>query len=248
MNATNTITGRKPVMEALRAGTRIDRILLLAGSQGEVIDEIRKFAARQHVTLREVDKQEFRTLTTDARTQGVIAFVPAKQLIDLEQLLKKPGERGEKGFLLILDGIEDPQNLGALIRSAECAGAHGVVIPKHHAASVTASVVKASAGATEHMALAEVTNIVRAMEELKEQGYWIVGLDMQGTQEYTELDYATPVAIVVGNEGRGIRRLVKEHCDHLVRIPLHGRVDSLNASVAGALVMFEVARKRAVKR
>lgn len=240
----NTIIGRKPVIEALRAGTRIEKIVMLPGVQGNIIDEIRKLAREKRVTIGEVRRDEFRQFATDAAAQGVVAMVASKHYVTLKQLLEAPKERNEKGFILVLDEIEDPQNLGALVRTAECAGAHGVVIPKHHAAPVTAAVVKASAGATEHMAMAEVTNIVSALEELKEEGYWIVGLDMQGTKHYTEMDYSTPIAVVVGNEGRGIRRLVKEHCDHLVKIPLFGKVSSLNASVAGALVMFEVARAR----
>ena len=240
----NIIAGRKPVMEALKAGTHIERIILLSGVQGNVIEDIRQLASDRRIAIGEVNKLEFREIATDAMAQGVVAIVPAKRFVGLDQILEVPRERSEKGFVLILDEIEDPQNLGALVRTAECAGAHGVVIPKHHAAPVTASVVKASAGATEHVAMAEVTNLVRAMEELKQEGYWIVGLDMAGDKKYTDLDYTTPIAIVVGNEGKGIRRLVKEHCDHLVKIPLHGKLDSLNASVAGALVMFEVARKR----
>ena len=240
----NIIVGRKPVMEALKAGTHIERIMLLSGVQGRVIEDIKKLATDRRIAIGEVNKLEFHDLAADAMTQGVVAVVPAKKYVGLDQILEIPGKRNEKGFVLILDEIEDPQNLGALVRTAECAGVHGVVIPKHHAAPVTASVVKASAGATEHVAMAEVTNLVRAMEELKQEGYWIVGLDMEGDKRYTDLDYTTPIAIVVGNEGKGIRRLVKEHCDHLVKIPLHGKLDSLNASVAGALVMFEVARKR----
>ncbi len=134
--------------------------------------------------------------------------------------------------------------MGALVRTAECAGVHGVVLPKHHAASVTTTVVKTSAGATEHMPMAEVTNIVNTLEQLKEDHYWVVGLDAEGDRLYTQIDYATPVALVVGSEGKGIRRLVREHCDYLVKIPLFGKIPSLNASVAGALVMFEVARQR----
>ena len=238
------IAGRKPVIEALKAGTRIEQIVFLVGVQGRVIDDIRALAERKNVQVTHVNKQQFRELATDATTQGVVAIVPTKQYVGLERILDIVPSRDEPGFILILDEIEDPQNLGALVRTAECAGVHGVVIPKHGAASVTSTVVKASAGATEHMAMAEVTNIVNTMEELKTKGYWIVGLDMDGEKLYNAVDYSTPIALVVGNEGKGIRRLVREHCDHTVKIPLYGKLDSLNASVAGALVMYEVAKQR----
>jgi 23S rRNA (guanosine2251-2'-O)-methyltransferase len=242
------IAGRKPVMEALKAGTRIERIVFLVGVQGRVVSEIRGLAERRNVQVSFVNKQQFRELATDATTQGVVALVPAKKFVEIDTVLAIPSQRGEKGFLLILDEIEDPHNLGALIRTAECAGVHGIVVPRHHAAPVTSTVVKAAAGATEHMPMAEVTNLVQTIGLLKDHGYWIVGLDGDGEKKYTEIEYGMPVAIVVGNEGKGIRRLVREHCDHVARIPLYGKIESLNASVAGALAMFEVARHRHEER
>jgi 23S rRNA (guanosine2251-2'-O)-methyltransferase len=238
------IAGRKPVIEALRAGTSIEQVVFLIGVQGNVIREIRDLAERRHIKVVQANKQQFRELATDATTQGVVAVVPTKQFAALEEVLAVPETRGEKGFLLVLDEIEDPHNLGALVRTAECSGVHGLILPRHHAASVTTTVVKASAGATEHIAMAEVTNITQTLEALKEAGYWIVGLDGSADKVFTEVDYAMAVALVVGNEGRGIRRLVREHCDMLVRIPLYGKIDSLNASVAGGLAMYEVARCR----
>ncbi len=239
------IAGRKPVMEALRAGTQIEKIVFLVGVHGKVIENIKLAARRRGVEVVEVNRQSFRDLASNATTQGVVAVVPTKQYVDIDYVVNIGRERDQKGFVLLLDEIEDPQNLGALIRTAECAGAHGVIIPKHHAASVTTAVVKASAGATEHVAMARVTNVVNAMEELKAKGFWIVGLDMTGEQLYTDADYSVPIVAVVGREGKGIRRLVKEHCDKLVKIPLYGKIDSLNASVAGALVMYEIAKQRA---
>ena len=241
---TNVLTGRKPVMEALRAGRPLERILVLRGTHGSTIEEIRKLAEQRGVTILDSEKQHFREFTPEALTQGVIAFAPQKKAATLEDILAGIKERGDTGFILILDQIEDPQNLGALIRTAECAGTHGVILPKHHTAPVNETVAKASAGATEHLAVAEDTNIVSAIEELKQAGFWVVGLAGDGEKTYSQVDYTVPIAFVVGNEGRGIRRLVKEHCDHLVRIPLFGRVESLNASVAGALGMFEVVRQR----
>jgi 23S rRNA (guanosine2251-2'-O)-methyltransferase len=238
------IAGRKPVMEALKSGTRVEKIVFLTGVQGGVIRELRELAERRNVPVVQATKQEFRELAIDQTTQGVVAVVPMKQYVPLERLLEIPAERGEKGFLLVLDEIEDPHNLGALVRTAECAGVHGVVLPKHHSAPVTTAVVKTSAGATEYMAIAEVTNIAATLGELKEGGYWIIGLDGSGDKLYTDVDYSTPVALVIGNEGKGIRRLVRETCDHLVRIPQRGKIESLNASVAGALAMYEVVRAR----
>jgi 23S rRNA (guanosine2251-2'-O)-methyltransferase len=242
------LTGRKPIIEALRSGKPIERIGILQGIRGGIIDEIRRLAEQRGVTLAEIDRQSFRQLAVDATTQGVIAFIPTRPPADLDQILASLAERRETGFFLILDQIEDPQNLGALVRTAECAGIHCVIIPKHHAAAITGTVVKASAGATEHIPITEVVNIVSTVERLKEAGFWIVGLAGEGEKFYNEPDYTVPIVLVVGNEGRGIRRLVKEHCDHLVRIPLFGKVGSLNASVAGALGMYEVVRQRTGKK
>ena len=239
------IAGRKPVMEALKAGTQIEKILLLHGVHGGIIDEIRNAARRVHIPVADLPKEDFRTFADDITSQGIVALTPGrKQLLSLDQLIFAVRGRSEPGFLLLLDEIEDPQNLGALIRTAECAGVHGVILPKHHSAPIGPAAVKASAGATEHMAIAEVINIVNAIEELKNERFWIAGLEGSGTTPYTAGDYTGPIALIVGNEGKGIRRLVKEHCDFLVSIPVRGKVSSLNASVAGALVMYEVVRQR----
>jgi len=239
------IAGRKPVMEALRAGTSIEKIVFLLGVQGTVIEEIRKTAERSKVPVSQANRQQFRELASDATTQGVVAILhKGKAFVEIGEIVAAAEAKGEKPFVLILDSVEDPQNLGALVRSAECAGVHGVVIPKHHAASITSAVVKASAGATEHMPMAEVTNLVSTLDELKGMGFWTVGVAVEGETLYTAYDYTPPVAIVVGNEGKGIRRLVREHCDTLVKIPMYGSLGSLNASVAGALVMYEATRQR----
>ncbi|MCC6395982.1 MAG: 23S rRNA (guanosine(2251)-2'-O)-methyltransferase RlmB [Bacteroidetes bacterium] len=238
------LTGRKPVLEALKAGRPLERILLLRGTHGGTIEDIRKLADQRGVPIVASEKQHFRDFAPEALTQGVVAYAHDRALVDLDQILEEVRQSGATGFLLILDQIEDPQNLGALIRTAECAGTQGVIVPRHHSAPVTPAAVKASAGATEHILIAEVANIVNAIEQLKNEGFWIVGLASEGEKLYTELDYSVPTAIVVGNEGQGLRRLVREHCDHLVRIPLFGKVQSLNASVAAALSMFEVVRQR----
>lgn len=238
------IAGRQPVIEALKAGTLIEKIVILFGVKGNALEKIKQLARQNRVPVTEVGKQRFRELVSDTTTQGVVAVVGTKKYVELSDILDAAAARKETPFLLLLDEIQDPQNLGALIRTAECAGVHGVVIPKHNAAAVNQTVAKTSAGASEHMPVAKVTNIVACIEELKEKGFWIVGTDSDADKDYTELDYSSPLGLVVGNEGTGIRKLVKEKCDFLVKIPLYGSVESLNASVAGALVMYEAVRRR----
>ncbi len=244
---TNIIAGRNPVMEALRAEAMIEKVVVLAGIKGNVIEKIRDLAKRRRVPFVEVGKQKFRELVSDTTTQGVVAIVGTKEYVEVEDILAIAGRRGEPATVLILDEIEDPHNLGALIRTAECAGVHGVIIPKHHAASVNQTVAKTSAGASEHMPVAKVGNIASTLDELKQKGLWIVGTDTGATKDYTEIEYNMPLAIVIGNEGKGIRQLVREKCAFLVSIPLYGKVESLNASVAGALLMYEVVRQRKKK-
>ncbi len=240
----NIIAGRNPVMEALRAGTLIEKVVSLAGVKGSIIEKIKMTAKRNRIPCVEVGKAKFRELVSDTTTQGVVAIVGTKDYVEVDDILKVAQERNETPFVLILDEIEDPQNLGALIRTAECAGVHGAIIPKHHAASVNQTVAKTSAGASEHLPVAKVTNVVTTIEELKQKGFWIVGTDSAAEKTYTQIDYSSPIAVVVGNEGKGIRQLVGEKCDFVVKIPLYGQVESLNASVAGALIMYEVIRNR----
>ncbi len=244
MKSDQIVAGRKPVLEALHARTRIEKIVLLSGTQGEAVRAIRSAAKTRGVRVVEVNREQFQEIAGGAGAQGVAALIAPRLLASLESITDAAARTNRPAFILILDEIEDPHNLGALIRSAECAGAHGVIIPKHHAATVTSTVVKTSAGATEHIPIAEVTNIVNTIKELKTLGLWVIGLDGNAGKTFQQVDYTTPIALVVGNEGRGIRRLVKEHCDHLVRIPLFGSISSLNASVAGAIVLFAAAMER----
>ncbi|MEX2116563.1 MAG: 23S rRNA (guanosine(2251)-2'-O)-methyltransferase RlmB [Bacteroidota bacterium] len=239
-----TITGRKPVLEALRARQSLEKVVIAYGTHGKAMDDIRREARRNGVPVTEVDREKFRQIADESSAQGVVAIGAVKAYVEVEDLLEIARQRGEKPYLLILDEIEDPHNLGALIRTAECAGVHGVIIPKHHSASINETVAKTSAGASLHLPAARVTNIAQTIKFLKENGVWIVGADASGDKLYFEADYGGPIAIVVGNEGKGIRKLVKEKCDFLVRIPLRGKVESLNASVAGALVLFEAAKAR----
>lgn len=243
----NIIAGRNPVMEALRAGTMIEKVVVLAGIKGNIIEKIKLMAKRNRVPFVEVGKAKFRELVSDTTTQGVVAIVGTKEYVEVEDILALAEQRGEPATVLVLDEIEDPQNLGALIRTAECAGFHGVIIPKHHAASVNQTVAKTSAGASEHMPVAKVVNIAATLDDLKQKGLWMVGTDVGAERDFTDVEYDMPVAIVVGNEGKGIRQLVREKCDFLVNIPLYGKVESLNASVAGALLMYEVVRQRKKK-
>lgn len=243
-----TIVGRQPVLEALKAGTIIEKILVLEGVQGKPLEEIRAAAQARNIPVVVMNRYRFRDLVGHQKTQGVIALLSKPfKYSTVAQLLARAMAWGEKPFVVVLDEIEDPQNFGALVRTAECAGAHGAIVPKHRSAPVSTAVVKASAGATQHLPIAEVTNIVHTIEELKKEHLWITGLDASGDKLYIEVDFTLPIALVVGNEGRGIRRLVKEHCDFVVRIPLFGKIASLNASAAGAIVMYEVVRQRSRK-
>ncbi|HWP82288.1 MAG TPA: 23S rRNA (guanosine(2251)-2'-O)-methyltransferase RlmB [Bacteroidota bacterium] len=237
------IAGRHPVLEALKAGEQLEKIILHHGAHGPAIDQIRSLARQRGVVVVEANKERFRELG-EGTDQGVVALRSDVTYAEIEDLLQIAKERNEPPFLLILDEIEDPHNLGALIRTAECAGVHGVIIPKHHSATVSSTVTKAAAGATAYVRIAKVTNIAQTLDELKSLGLWIVGTDSAGEKAYDGIDYNGPIAVVIGSEGKGIRRLVKEKCDFLVRIPLYGKIASLNASVAGALVLFEAAKVR----
>ena len=239
------IAGRNPVLEALRSPGGLVRVVLLDSVRGGIIEEIRHAAEEAGISVEILAREDFMEIARGAKAQGVLALAQDKPPIDLESLLLQMEGKDAPGFLLIPDQIEDPGNLGALIRTAECAGADGVIVARHHSASLSPGTIRASAGATEHVPVADAGNLVNAMKELKKMGFWIAGLDGKGDRLYTEVDYRGPIAIVVGSEGKGIRRLVREQCDYLVRIPLFGKIESLNASVAGALVMYEVSRQRA---
>jgi 23S rRNA (guanosine2251-2'-O)-methyltransferase len=244
----NLIAGRQPVLEALRSDTPLEKIYILYGTHGGVIQQIEQLARRRGVPVKAIDKQRFQELSGGAGAQGVFAVAASRQYVDVDDLLRIAEEKGEQPFLLILDEIEDPHNLGALIRTGECAGVHGVILPRHHSASLNETVTKASAGASLHVPAAKVTNIATTLDDLRKKGVWIVGTEMNAPRLYTDVDYSGGIGIVVGNEGKGIRRLVLEKCDFLVRIPMYGKIGSLNASVAGALMLFEAAKHRHGKK
>ncbi len=239
------IEGRNAVLEALRSGRPIGKILVAEGSRPGPLQELRRLARERGVLVQEVERMRLDRMSLTGKHQGVIALALAKEYVTVDDILRVARERQEEPFLLVLDGIEDPHNLGALIRTAEGAGVHGVVVPKRRAAPLTAAVGRASAGALEYMAVAQVPNLARCIEDLKSRGLWVVGADPQGEQVYTDADLTGPIAVVIGSEGKGIHRLVKEKCDFLVTLPMRGRISSLNASVAGSLVMYEIVRQRA---
>ena len=239
------LVGRHAVLEALRAGQPVSRVLVSRAAHGPgPLREIFEIARRRGVPVQQVDARRLEALAHGLPHQGVAALTAAQALVDLDDVLDVARRRGEQPLLIVLDGIEDPQNLGAIIRTAEAAGAHGVVIPRRRAAGLTPAVARAAAGATAHLAVAGVTNVVAALERLKQAGVWAVGADPGAPDPYDAGALEPPVAIVMGAEGRGLHRLVRERCDRLVHIPLRGQVRSLNVSVAAALLLYEAARPR----
>lgn len=236
------IEGRNPVLEALAAGRTVKEVLIAAGARGRALLEIEEAAARRGVPVRRLPRRELERITRTAAPQGVAAFASPIAYTPLEEVLAATD--GEPGLLLVCDGIVDPHNLGALIRTADAAGAHGVVIPKRRAVGLTATVIKASAGAAAYVPVAQVVNLTRTLLELKERGFWVAGAAMEGSTPLWEADFRSPTALVVGSEGKGLSRLVAEACDFLVSIPMYGSISSLNASVAGALLLYEAVRQR----
>jgi len=241
----DVVEGRNPVLEALRAGRPINKIFIAQGVvQPAVVVEILRLAKEAGALVERVDRRAIDRLSTTGRSQGVVALVAVKTYANLDQLLEIGRIRGEPPLLILLDGIQDPHNLGAIIRTADGAGVHGVVIPGRRAAGLTASVARSSAGAVEHVPVARVGNLSNALARLAKDNIWTVGIDPSGSSDYTEVDYRQATAIVIGAEGKGLSRLVKERCDILASVPMRGKVASLNASVAAALVMYEAMRQR----
>jgi 23S rRNA (guanosine2251-2'-O)-methyltransferase len=239
------IYGRNPVLEAIRSGSRgVNRIFLMQGSRDGVLNQIEAHAKAKGIPITVETRHRLDTLAGTDKHQGVLAVVEDFHYADLQDVLDIAKKKKENPFLLLLDEIEDPHNLGAILRSADAAGAHGAVIPKNRAVEVNSTVLKASAGAAEHIPTVKVTNLNETIRELKEANIWVVGTDADASKNFYEYDFKGPVAIVIGNEGKGLRRLVSENCDELVKIPMAGKMSSLNASVAAALMLFEVARQR----
>ncbi len=237
----NLLSGRNPIREALKAGRDIEKLLVQRGELSGSAREIVQMAREQHILVQEVDKSRLDDITP--HHQGLLAFASAYQYSTVDAMLAEAAEKGEDPFLILLDGVTDPHNLGAIIRSAECVGAHGVIVPERRSVGLTPAAVKASAGAVEHMKVARVTNLNRTLEELKEKNVWTYALDMDG-EDYEKVNFKGGVALVVGAEGEGVSRLTLETCDQKVSLPMAGHIDSLNASVAAGIVMYRVLSSR----
>ena len=243
------IEGRNPVIEALRAGRPISKILVdrnvqLHGAAAQILQS----AKSRGVMVELVDKQTIDRQSVTGSSLGVIAFASAKDYVSLDDLFSLSREKWEPALYLVLDGIEDPHNLGAILRTAEATGVHGVVIRERRAVGLTPAAVKASAGAVEYVPVARVTNISQAIITLKKYNIWVTGIDMAGWQDYSQVDFNLPTAIVIGGEGKGLSDLARKRCDSIASIPMKGKISSLNASVAAAVVMYEVLRQRALKK
>ncbi len=238
-----TIEGRNAVIEAFRAGKPIDKLFVLDGCQDGPIATIKREARKNDTIVKYVEKERLDQISETGKHQGVIAYAAAYEYASVEDILELAKGKGEDPFVFLLDNIEDPHNLGAIIRTANLAGAHGVIIPKNRAVGLTATVARTSAGALNYTPVAKVTNLTKTIEELKKDGMWFVCADMGGTQMY-DLNLKGSIGVVVGNEGEGVGRLVKEHCDYIASIPMKGDIDSLNASVAAGVLAYEVVRQR----
>lgn len=239
----NMIEGRNAVLEALRSGKPVDKLYVLDGCQDGPVRSIVREAKKHDTILHFVEKERLSQLSETGKHQGVIAYVASYEYAEVEDMLALAKGKGEDPFLILLDNIEDPHNLGAIIRTANLAGAHGVIIPKRRAVGLTATVAKTSAGAINYTPVAKVTNLAKTMEELKKQGLWFVCADMGGVSMY-DLNLTGPIGLVIGNEGEGVSRLIKEKCDFIAGIPMKGDIDSLNASVAAGVLAYEIVRQR----
>jgi 23S rRNA (guanosine2251-2'-O)-methyltransferase len=277
----NLIIGRKPVLEALNSGEKIDQVYILYGQQGAIINSIIVAAKKRGVKVNQVSSDKFKQITKDKIAQGVAAIKSFQKFYTLEELLNSARQKHKKTdvisnessseksefsnvekifppisqsqndnavfpLLLILDSIQDTHNVGAIIRSAECSGVDGIIITKHNSAPINETVLKTSAGAAEHVKICPVSNLAQTLKELKENGYWIIGSSLDNSKPYTEVDYKMPVALIVGNEEKGIRKLTADNCDILVRIPMKGKIQSLNVSVAAGILLFEIQRQRSL--
>ena len=239
------IEGRNSILEHLRAGKDINRLYIQKGDRSGSINEIIALAKEKKIVINEIEKTKMDKMSETHHAQGVIALVPPYEYSSVDDIIEEARSKGEKPFIIILDGIEDPHNLGSVIRTAECAGVHGIIIPKRRSALVNSTVNKTSAGALEYMKVAMVTNLNETIRYLQSKDIWIYGTDMEATSYYYEQNYSdSGVAIIIGSEGFGMQKLVKENCDFLIKIPMKGHINSLNASVSSAIVMYEVMNQR----
>ena len=240
------VEGRNSVLELLESGRDINKIFVQTGEKHGSINKIIALAKEKKVLINEISKEKINQMALSENHQGVIAIVPPFNYCEIDDILFEANTRQEDPFVVLLDGIEDPHNLGSIIRTAETAGVHGIIIPKRRAASVNSTVNKVSSGAVEHMKIARVNNLVETIKYLKDQGLWICGTDINTKTYYYDQDLTGPIAIVIGNEGSGISRLVKENCDFLVKIPMKGKITSLNASVSAGIIIYEAVKQRKI--
>lgn len=240
------IVGRKPVLEAINSGEEIEQVFILFGQKGGIVDAIRTAAKKRGIKINQVTSDKFKALTNHPNTQGIIAKRASYKFYELEDIISSAKEK-KYPLLLLLDSIQDTHNLGAILRTAECSEVDGIILTKHNSAPINETVVKTSAGATEHLKVAQVNNLVQAIKQLKENGFWIVGSSLENSNPYTDIDYTIPLALIVGNEEKGIRRLTSENCDILINIPMKGKIQSLNVSVATGIILFEILRQRSSK-
>jgi len=239
------IIGRKPVLEALNSDDEVSQVFILFGQEGGIIDAIRVAAKKKGIKVNQVPFEKFRQITQSKIAQGVAASKSVQKYYDLYEIINE-SKKSEYPLLLILDSIQDTHNVGAILRSADCSGVDGIIITKHNSAPINETVVKTSAGASEHVKMTLINNLAQTIEELKHKGFWIVGSYLEGAKDYTRVDYKVPIAVIVGNEEKGIRKLAADKCDYLVRIPMKGKIQSLNVSVATGILLFEILRQRSI--
>ena len=241
------ITGKNPVYEALRSNRTINKIFIAEAVQKSNIKSILSLAKEKDVVIQFIPKQKLDKIAHSTNHQGIVAETAAYSYVDLTEIISKSKGKGKEPFLIMLDGIEDPHNLGSILRTADVVGVDGVIIPKRRSASLSATVAKTSAGAVEYVPVTRVTNLAQTLDQLKKEGYWIVGTDASAKEYFTEIDYSLPICLIIGSEGKGISKLIKEKCDFFVSMPMKGHINSLNASVAAAIIMYEVYRQRDFK-
>ena len=244
----DVLIGRNAVIEAIRSGRGINKLLIADGDKEGSVKEVISLAKEQGIVIQFVERSKIEGIAGGLRHQGVLAYVAPVAYSDLETILQAAETKGEAPFLLLLDELEDPHNLGALLRTADATGVHGVLIPKRRSVPLTATVAKTSAGAVEYVPVARIGNIAQTVRKLKDKGFWVAGADMDGSQNYYEADLTGPLVLVVGSEGHGMSRLTKEQCDFIVKMPMVGKINSLNASVAGSILMYESMRQRLQKK
>jgi 23S rRNA (guanosine2251-2'-O)-methyltransferase len=239
----NIIIGRKPVLEAINSGEEIEQVFILHGQKGGIIDVIRTASKKRGIKCSEVKKERFHSVTSNPNAQGVAAKKSAFKFYPTDEIILS-SKKSKYPLIVILDSIQDPHNVGAILRTAECAGADAILITKHNSAPINQTVVKTSAGATEHLKISIVNNLSQSLRLLKENGFWIAGSSLENSQNYSNPDYKIPIALIVGNEEKGIRKLTASNCDFLVKIPMKGEIQSLNVSVAAGIILFEILRQR----